>query len=327
MNVLVTGGAGYIGSVVTKQLVQRGHMVVVVDNLVHGYRTAVVPGAILIEMDLGDREQLDRSLAMYSVDAVVHLAAEIVISTSLRDPATCFNVNIGEGLVLLNAVVKHEVAKFIFSSSCAVYGEALSPSLAEEHPLAPVSPYGESKLAYERMLHWYAQAYGLQSVSLRYFNAAGASGPLGEDHRPVEPHLIPNIMRVALGRQPALEIYGDDYPTDDGTAIRDYIHVTDIAAAHVLALEHRGPLPKKAYNLGNGRGFSVREVIEAVGRIAKKDITTRICARRPGDPPMLIADATAAQRDLGWQPAHSGLEEILESAWRWCRSHPNGHEG
>ena len=322
--VLVTGGAGYIGSVIVERLLGEGARVVVLDNFAQGHRDAVLPGATLIEGNLGDRPLVETVLREHAISAVIHMAAEALVSKSMADPGLFFRQNIAHGIVLLDAMVATGVRRLVFSSTAAVYGAAGSRPLVEDDPKAPINPYGESKLAFERLLPWYHAAHGLNAVSLRYFNAAGASERLGEDHRP-ETHLIPLTLQVALGHRPEIAIFGDDYPTPDGTCIRDYVHVVDMARAHIEALRQADERAGRAYNLGIGRGFSVREIIEAARQVTGHPIPATVQPRRPGDPPVLVADASRANAELGWKPAWTDPVEIVRSAWQWHRAHPNGY--
>lgn len=324
MNVLVTGGAGYIGSVVVERLIADGHKAVVYDNLSKGHRLAIAPEAVFIQADLQDNNALTNALSEHKIEAVVHMAADSLVGESMADPLKYFGNNAGGAMSLLNAMLKTEVKKFVLSSTAAVYGSPETVPITEETPQNPTNPYGESKLMIEKMLRWCDEAYGLRYVSLRYFNAAGASERCGEDHEP-ETHLIPNVLRVAAGQAPHLNIFGEDYPTPDGTCIRDYIHVIDLAAAHVLALnvmERRSEI----YNLGYGSGYSVAEVVEMARQVTGRWVSTESAPRRAGDPPVLIASPDKIMRDLGWNPRHSELDRIIESAWRWYQSHPNGYE-
>lgn len=314
MKVLVTGGAGYIGSVVTEQLVNDGHEVVVYDNLSKGHRDAVVEGARLVEGDLLEAEKLRETLD--GVDAVIHMAASSLVGESVVEPAKYYHNNLVAGLVLLDAMHERGVKRIVFSSTAATYGEPEAQPIFETAPTNPTNTYGETKLAFERAMHWYEGAYGLHYASLRYFNAAGASEKCGEDHDP-ETHIIPITLQVAAGKRTHVEIYGEDYPTADGTCIRDYIHVIDLARAHILALS--GLNERSAiYNLGcGGDGYSVREVIETARRVTGKDIPVRMGPRRPGDPAVLIASSDKIKNELGWQPQFQDLGVIVESAWRW----------
>jgi UDP-glucose 4-epimerase len=318
VHVAVTGGAGYIGSVVAEVLVRAGHQVQVLDNLVKGHRDAVVDAAQFVEVDLLDREAMTDALRQFRTDAVIHMAAHSLVGESVADPAKYYRNNVTAGLSLLDAMRDAGVGRLVFSSTAAVYGEPEKQPIEEHDATRPTNPYGESKLAFERALRWYGQAYGLSSISLRYFNAAGATTRCGERHEP-ETHLIPLVLRAAAGRLPEVTIFGDDYPTPDGTCVRDYIHVEDLARAHVLALE---PLAEpgvwRAYNLGcGGRGYSVREVLDTATRVTGRPIPVRVAARRPGDPAVLIASSTRIARELGWLPEHQQLETIVASAWRW----------
>ena len=324
MRVLVVGGAGYIGSVTVAELLSAGHEVVVFDSLVTGHAEAVSPGAELVVGDLADAELLDDVFGRRTFDGVVYYAGFIAAGESMRDPGKYFLNNVGHLINLLNAMVKHQVLRFVFSSSAGVYGEPDKTPIEEDAPLAPVNPYGESKAVAERLLRWYDSQCGLRYVSLRYFNAAGATEALGEDHRP-ETHLIPVVLEVAAGKMPSLEIYGTDYPTPDGTCIRDYVHVSDLAQAHSLALE-RTRKGSAVYNVGNGQGFSNGEVIETARRVTGHPIPVREAPRREGDPAVLVASATKVKEELGWEPRFPDLESIIESAWRWHQAHPTGYE-
>jgi UDP-glucose 4-epimerase len=317
MRVVVTGGAGYIGSVVSEQLVSDGHEVVVYDNLSKGHRDAVVSGARFVEGDLHDAEKLRETLN--GINAVIHMAAFSLVGESVESPSKYYDNNVVAGLVLLDAMRDCGVKRIVFSSTAATYGEPEAQPILESAPTSPTNPYGESKLAYERAMHWYERAYGLRYASLRYFNAAGASEQCGEDHDP-ETHIIPITLQVAAGKRSHVEIYGDDYPTEDGTCVRDYIHVIDLARAHILArdvLNERSAI----YNLGcGGDGYSVREVIDTARRVTGKDIPVRMGPRRPGDPAVLIASSDKIKSELGWQPQFQDLGVIIESAWRWMKN-------
>lgn len=321
MNVLVTGGAGYIGSVCVEELLNGGHQVTVFDNLSEGHRSAVDPRARFVEGDLANRELIAATVRASGAEAVIHFAANALVGESMTNPSKYFRNNVAHGLNLLDACVAARVRKFVFSSTCATYGMPDTVPIHEEVPQRPINPYGESKLMFEQVLRWYQQLHGLEYVAFRYFNAAGASEKLGEHHR-VETHLIPNVLRVALGQAPQCEIYGTDYPTPDGTCVRDYIHIVDLAAAHILAL---APGKQGAFNLGNGSGFSVREVLAACERATGQKIAAVEKPRRPGDPPRLVAAADKARRELGWTPRYPGIDEIVTSAWRWHRAHPDGY--
>jgi UDP-glucose-4-epimerase GalE len=317
LRVLVTGGAGYIGSHTAHALQRRGHEVLIYDNLSTGH-AALAQGFDLIEGDICDAAKLAPILR--GVDAVMHFAAYAYVGESVVNPRKYFQNNVSGGLSLLNAVVDSNVRKFIFSSTCAVYGVPVKMPITEENPRLPVNPYGVSKLIFERALEAYEQAYGLHFVSLRYFNAAGADeeGKAGEDHDP-ETHLIPSAFEAIHGERPALEIFGDDYPTADGTCVRDYIHVSDLSEAHVLGLEHLEQGRSAALNLGTGKGHSVREVISTIERITGREAPKRTTPRRPGDPPELVADPSLAERTLHWK-ARRSLEEIVATAWKWSES-------
>jgi UDP-glucose 4-epimerase len=325
MKILVTGGAGYIGSHAVRLLERAGHDVWVYDNLSLGHRAAVPEGR-LIEGELMDRPRLIDTLRGKRIEGVMHFAAFAAVGESVLDPAKYYQNNVVASLNLLEAMRASGVKRIVFSSTTATYGTPENIPITEEEPQRPINPYGFAKLVVERALADYAAAYGLGYAALRYFNAAGASadGDLGEDHDP-ETHLIPIVLDVALGKRPHVTIFGDDYPTPDGTCIRDYIHVDDLADAHLRALERVRPGEFQAYNLGTGRGYSVREVLDVAGRVTGRPIPLYEAPRRPGDPPELVASAARAQRELGWQPRHTTLETILESAWRWHQTHPHGY--
>jgi UDP-glucose 4-epimerase len=320
---LVTGGAGYIGSIVASHLLAAGHEVVVLDNLERGHREAVPAGARLVVCDLLDREGVAHALEQ-GFDGVLHFAALALVSESVSHPERYWRTNVGGTLNLLEAMTEAGVSRLVFSSTCAVYGQPDEVPIGETAPPRPINAYGASKLAVDEMIGHFSVAHGLGAVSLRYFNVAGASGELGEDHEP-ETHLIPNILRAALGRKPYVEIYGTDYPTPDGTAIRDYIHIDDLSGAHLLALEAARASEHQIFNLGNGSGFSVREVIAAAQAVTGVEIATRQAARRPGDPPMLVAASDRIRSDLGWHPHKPGLAEIVGDAWAFARAHPSGY--
>jgi len=323
--VLVTGGAGYIGSAVAVQLLRKGFEVVVLDNLSHGFKQAVPAGARLVVADMADRAALDQIFSERRIDAVVHLAASIEVGESMQVPEKYFRNNTASALTLLEAVLAHRVQRLVFSSTAALYGTPERTPIEETDALQPTNAYGESKLLVERMLAWLHRIHGLRYASLRYFNAAGAEGEQGEDHHP-ESHLIPLTLQVALGKLECLSVYGTDYPTPDGTCIRDYIHVSDLASAHLVVLDALRERDKLIYNLGNGRGFSVREVVDTVRRVTGHPIPAREAARRPGDPPVLVASSNSIKRELGWSPRYSDLEDIVRSAWNWRRAHPNGYQ-
>ena len=327
MQLLVTGGAGYIGSVVAEQLLQARHQVIIIDNLSRGHRQAVPSGAELVVGDLADTEELTALFRRYRFDAVLHFAAFIEAGESMKFPETFFRNNTANALGVLEAMLAARVNRFVFSSTAALYGNPARSPIQEEDALQPTNAYGESKLLVERMLEWFHRIHGLRYASLRYFNAAGAAAPdRGEAHQP-ESHLVPRLMNVALGRQKEMEIFGTDYPTPDGTCVRDYIHVSDLAAAHLLALDALDRAGKLIYNLGSGQGFSVRQVIEGVRRITGHAIPVVESPRRAGDPAVLIASSDKIRRELNWKPQFPELESILKSAWLWHKNHPDGYEG
>lgn len=324
MRVLVTGGAGYIGSVVSEQLVNDGHEVVIYDNLSKGHRGAVVEGARFVQGDLLEADQLRQTLNDNRIEAVIHMAASSLVGESVQEPSKYYHNNVVAGLVLLNAMRECQIKRIVFSSTAATYGEPEEQPIRETTPTNPTNTYGETKLAFEKAMHWFERAHGLRYASLRYFNAAGATEKCGEDHDP-ETHLIPITLQAAAGKRAHVEIYGDDYPTEDGTCIRDYIHVVDLARAHILALD---VLSERSaiYNLGcGGEGYSVREVIQTARRVTGKEIPVRMGPRRPGDPAVLIASSDKIKSELGWQPQFQDLGLIVESAWTWMRAHPDGY--
>ena len=322
MKILVVGGAGYIGSVCTELLLEEGHSVTIFDNLSEGHRRALDPRAAFVEGDLVDRQLIEKTLAKQQPDAVMHFAANALVGESMQNPSKYFRNNIANGLNLLDAMISAGVEKIIFSSTCAIFGPPERVPIDETMTPRPINPYGESKLAFEKILRWYGEIHGLKFVSLRYFNAAGASAKFGEDHR-VETHLIPNVLKVALGQKPTVEIFGTDYETPDGTCIRDYIHIVDLARAHILALNAtKGDF----YNLGTGGGASVRDVIDSCRKITGRNIDIAEKPRRPGDPPRLIASSEKIKRELGWQPQFQSLDAIIESAWKWHQKFPRGYE-
>lgn len=324
MRVLVTGGAGYIGSVVSEELVAGGHQVVVYDNLSKGHLDAVVEGAELVEGELLDSEKLNRTLYDRQIEAVIHMAASSLVGESVDHPNKYFQNNVIAGLVLLDAMLACDVKQLVFSSTAAVYGEPEAQPIEETAATNPTNPYGETKLAFEHALKWYDRAYGLRYASLRYFNAAGATANCGEDHDP-ETHIIPITLQAAAGKRPRVEIYGDDYPTPDGTCIRDYIHVVDLARAHIQALDALSE-ESRIYNLGcGGAGYSVKEVIDTARRVTGREIPTNIGPRRAGDPAILVASSDRIKTELGWQPQFQDLELIVDSAWRWMQNHEGGY--
>lgn len=322
MKILVTGGAGYIGSVTTELLLDAGHEVTVFDNLGRGHREAIDPRATFIEGDLGDSAAITAAVSQTAPDAVMHFAAYALVGESMEDPSMYFRNNVIGGIHLAEAMVAAGVRKIVFSSTCATYGQPDQVPITEETLQRPQNPYGESKLMFEKILAWHQQINGLQPVFLRYFNACGATAKFGEDHDP-ETHLIPLVLRVALGQRESVKIFGDDYDTPDGTCLRDYIHISDLAQAHMLALEKDVSGP---FNLGTGSGNSVLEVIEACREVTGHAIPAERVARRPGDPARLVASAEKARQVLGWQPQHTDLRTIVESAWAWHRRHPHGYQ-
>jgi UDP-glucose 4-epimerase len=323
MRLLVTGGAGYIGSIVARDLLTAGHEVVVLDNLRQGHRDAVPERARLVVADLLDEDAVD-ALLTEGFDGVLHFAALALVGESVAHPERYWRTNVGGTLNLLEAMNSARVHRLVFSSTCAVYGQQDEVPIAETASLRPINAYGASKLAVDQMIGQFCSAYGLAAVSLRYFNVAGASGELGEDHDP-ETHLIPNILRAALGQNPCVEIFGTDYATPDGTAIRDYVHIDDLSHAHLLALDGNRPGEHQIFNLGNGNGFSVREVIHATERVTGAAIPTREVGRRAGDPPMLVAASERIRSKLGWEPRKPELEQIVGDAWEFARAHPRGY--
>jgi len=345
-NILVTGGVGYVGSIVAEELLNKGYRVIILDNLQQGHKEAVLPEVEFVLADICEAQALEDVFNRFEIDAVMHMAAETVVEYSMTDPKRYFHNNIVGGINLLDAMLKHGIRKFIFSSSAAVYGEPRTTPIEEDHPKIPVNSYGESKLMFERILEWYGKAYGLKHISLRYFNAAGATELLGEDHHP-ETHLIPNVLKAALpdssrfkvqGSKSGSEdikhrtlniepvkLFGTDYSTKDGSCVRDYVHVIDIAQAHILALEKIEQLSGSAYNLGNGEGYSVLEVVETARKVTHAEIPVKISPRRAGDPAVLVASSRRAKDELGWRPKFPELEAIIESAWKWMRKHPEGY--
>ena len=323
MKILVTGGAGYIGSIVVEQLIARGEQVVVFDNLYQGHRGAVHPAAAFVQGDLADRAALDAVMAEHHPESIMHFASHTLVGESMQNPFLYIGDNVTNGLNLLQAAVQHDVRRFILSSTANLFDQPEHMPIAETERIVPGSPYGESKFILERLLHWMDRIYGLRFAALRYFNACGASAERGEDHHP-ELHLIPIILEVARGKREKVTIFGDDYPTPDGTCVRDYVHVLDLAQAHILALYalDRG---SRTYNLGNGTGFSVKEVVETVRQVTGRPIPVEIGPRRPGDPAVLVASSEAIRRDLGWNPQHTRIDSIVESAWRWHLAHPDGY--
>ncbi len=327
MRILVPGGAGYIGSHIVRELIDAGDLVVIIDNLETGHREAVHPKAKFYQGDIRNRDFVDRVLDQEKIEAVIHFAANSLVGESMVNPLKYYDNNLYGTKVLLESMVAHGVDKIVFSSTAATYGEPESIPILETDRTEPTNPYGETKLAMEKMMKWTGVAHGLRYVALRYFNACGAheSGELGEAHNP-ETHLIPLILQVPNGQRKAISIYGEDYHTKDGTCVRDYIHVTDLAQAHILAVKYlmEGG-ESNVFNLGNGVGFTVKEVIETARRVTGHPIPAEIAPRRGGDPARLIASSEKAQRVLGWKPEHGDLEEIIASAWKWHQAHPNGY--
>ena len=322
MKVFVTGGAGYIGSVCVEELLNAGHEVTVYDNLTEGHRDAVDNRAVFIQGRLSDEGALKQTVKDSRCEVILHFAANALVGESMTNPSKYFRNNVAHGQNLLDAAVDAGVRKFVFSSTCATYGPPDKIPMTEDLPQRPINPYGESKLMFEKMLHWYQEIHGLEFVAFRYFNAAGASAQFGEHHR-IETHLIPNVLKVPLGQASQCEIYGTDYPTPDGTCIRDYIHVIDLAQAHILAM---APGKRGFYNLGNGDGYSVRQVITMCEKVCGQKIPLVEKPRRPGDPPALVAAADKARKELGWKPKYPNLEQIVSTAWEWHKKHPHGYK-
>ncbi len=323
MKLLVTGGAGYIGSIVSRVLIAGGHEVVVLDSLERGHREAVAPDAQLIVADLRNADEVERALAG-GFDGVLHFAALALVGESVEHPERYYRTNVAGTLNLLEAMVAHGAQRLVFSSTCAVYGQPDEVPIPETAPPRPQNAYGASKLAADHLIGDFCVAHGIGAVSLRYFNVAGAHGDIGEDHEP-ETHLIPNILRVPLGQRDAVQIFGTDYPTPDGTAVRDYIHIDDLADAHALALDHARAGQHRIFNLGNGAGFSVREVIAAVEQVTGHPIRAQEAERRPGDPPQLVAAGQKVREELGWAPQKPDLETMIADAWAFAQAHPHGY--
>ena len=326
MRVLVVGGAGYIGSITAKRLLENEHQVMVLDNLCRGHKAAIDDAISFFEGDFGDAKFLDNLFTSQKIEAVMHFGAISLVSESVKEPAHYFENNVSKGITLLNAMLKHNVRYLVFSSTAAVYGEPDEVPITESAKLNPTSPYGESKLSFEKALMWYARAYDLKFTSLRYFNAAGAAYNLGEDHA-CESHLIPLVLEVALGKRDHIAIYGDDYATPDGTCVRDYIHVQDLADAHVLALTHmtEGRITNEVFNLGTSAGFSVKQIIKSARKITGHVIPARISPRRVGDPAVLIAANEKCKSMLGWQPRFQDVDKIISDAWNWHQKFPAGY--
>jgi UDP-glucose 4-epimerase len=323
VRILVTGGAGYIGSVTVERLIEQGHQAIVLDNLSQGHRAAVHGDALFVEGDLADRTAIDALLAEHHPDAVMHFASRTLVGESMEKPFLYLGENIRNGLNLLESMIAHGVLRFILSSTANLFDDPETIPITEDERLVPGSPYGESKFILERMLHWLDRTHGLRFAALRYFNAAGATASRGEDHDP-ETHLIPLVLQVALGQRDKVTIFGNDYPTRDGTCVRDYIHVADLAKAHILAMQALDE-GSRVYNLGNGTGFTVSEVVSAARQITGHAIPVEAGARRPGDPAELVAGSDRIRRELGWQPQYPGVKEIIQSAWHWHEKNPNGY--
>ena len=324
MKILVTGGAGYIGSVAVEQLIKAGESVVVFDNLYQGHRGAVHPDAVFVQGDLADRAAVDAAFKAHKPDAVMHFASHTLVGESMQKPFLYLEDNITNALNLIHCTLEHGVRRFILSSTANLFDDPERMPIDEKERIVPGSPYGESKFMIERLLHWCDKIYGLRYAALRYFNAAGASETRGEDHDP-EYHLIPIVLEVAQGKREKVIIFGDDYPTPDGSCVRDYIHVIDLAQAHILAL-HALDEGSRVYNLGNGKGFSVKEVIQTARDVTGHAIPAEVGARRPGDPATLVASSDKIRQELGWQPQYSNLRDIIETAWKWHETHPNGYD-
>ncbi|MCA9981143.1 MAG: UDP-glucose 4-epimerase GalE [Anaerolineales bacterium] len=326
MKVLVTGGAGYIGSVVTWELAEQGEEVVVLDNLQQGHEAAVHPQATFVQADLADKAKLNEIFATHRPEAVMHFASHTLVGESMEKPFMYLGDNVRNGLNLFETAVEHGTQRFILSSTANLFDEPERVPISEDEHIRPGSPYGESKYILERLLHWLDVTKGVKHAAFRYFNACGATPTLGEDHSP-ETHLIPLVLQVALGQREKIFIFGDDYDTPDGTCVRDYVHVLDLADAHIRALRALSDGQSRTYNLGIGQGFSVREIIEAAREITGHPIPAEVSARRPGDPAILIAGNEKVRRELGWEPRFTDLHAIIESAWQWHKAHPQGYGG
>jgi UDP-glucose 4-epimerase len=324
LNILVTGGAGYIGSICTEVLLSRGYEVTVLDNLVEGHRTAVPPAAIFCEADILVRSQVDEVFSQHKIDAVMHFAGQSLVAKSVREPSAFYSANVAGGINLLDSMVRHGVNKIIFSSTAATYGEPETVPIPEDHRKSPINPYGKSKLTFEHVLADYHTYTGLKFVSVRYFNAAGASKERGEAHR-TESHLIPRVLDTALGAYPMLEIFGSDFPTPDGTCVRDYVHVLDIVDSHLRTLEEIDRVPGEAFNVGTSKGYSNLQIVQTAERITGRKIPHKPGPRRPGDPAVLVASNEKLTKLLGWEASHSSLEEIIQSAWDWRQKFPRGY--
>ena len=326
--ILVCGGAGYIGSHAVRQLIDKGEEVIIVDNLETGHEDAIHPKAKFYKVDIRDEKSLNKVFEENKIDEVIHFAANSLVGESMTNPLKYFNNNVHGTEVLLKVMVAHDVNKIVFSSTAATYGEPKNIPILESDETNPTNAYGETKLCMEKMMKWADKAHGVKYISLRYFNVAGAhvSGEIGEDHNP-ETHLIPLILQVPLGKREFISIFGDDYETHDGTCIRDYIHVTDLADAHILAVHKlREGSESNIYNLGSGNGFTVKEMIETARKVTGHEIPAKVCERRAGDPAKLVASSEKARRELGWVPKHENVEDMISSAWNWHQKHPNGFE-
>jgi UDP-glucose 4-epimerase len=324
VNVLLTGGAGFVGSVCAECLLADGHKVAIVDNLKTGHREAVPPGVEFFEGDFGDTGLFGEIMKRCRPEAVMHFAGETLVENSMTDPRSYFENNVRKAVHFLNAVLDAGIRSFIFSSTAAVYGNPISTPISEDHPTEPINAYGESKLMFEKVLDWYHRAYGLGFVAVRYFNACGATQHRGEHHEP-ESHLIPRILDSVTRTGTELMIYGEDYPTPDGTCVRDYVHVQDIAQAHILAMQALKQGRSGIYNIGSGTGYSVRQVVSAVEQAVGHPLKYRVAARRAGDPAILVASSDKLSKELGWKPQHSSLNQIVNSAWAWRQQHPDGY--
>jgi len=324
VKILVTGAAGYIGSVCTETLLDRGHSVVALDDLSEGHKEAIDPRAVFCRVNLNDIDSLNSVFQTHKFDAVMHFAALCLVEESVREPGRYYRANVAAGISLLDVMLRSNVNKIIFSSTAATYGEPRNSPITEDHPTNPVNPYGASKLLFERVLAEMRANVGLEYITLRYFNAAGASPRFGEDHSP-ETHIIPILLQVAAGERGCFQIYGTDYASDDGTCVRDYVHIIDIAQAHAVALARISDFAGRIYNIGNSQGFSVKQAVQTASRITGKNIPCREAARRPGDPSVLVASSDRIRRELGWCPKFSSLEAIIQTAWDWKQKHPRGY--
>ncbi len=324
MNILVTGAAGYVGSVCAAELAKQGNHVVAYDNLSAGHRQAVVERVHFVKGDIADTEKLRRVSKKHDIEAVMHFAASALVGESVGNPHLYYRNNVSVTISLLEVMAALKIQRLIFSSSAAVYGEPKSVPIREDHSTDPVNPYGETKLVIERALAWYHQAYGIKSAALRYFNAAGATPELGEDHRP-ETHLLPRLFAATSRSEARFEIYGDDYPTPDGTCVRDFVHVLDIAQAHIQALHSLSTLGSRIFNVGSGKGYSIRAAAKVVEEVTGRKLDVHVGGRRPWDPAVLVATARKLRRELNWEPRHSDLKSIIQSAWAWMQRHPKGY--